>query len=288
MILGVDVCDDAVRTVAVDREGKPVQHDYRPIAPDAVAAALRSLASERIDTLGVAVHGWFDQSLKQAAIAAAASFGCEPRFVTRGAAYAVAEHWLGAARTSGHVVALLADDHVDAGILIDGQIFSGGHGLAGAAAWLSLNPVERDDYRRFGCLESEVSAPGIVQRLIWRVKVGDPSQAVDLAGGDMAAITTAHVFDAARQGDGVALGVVRDTARYLGMAVANLAAALDPDVVVIGGLVTHASDVLLATCRAEALRRVPPEMASRLQVIAGELGEDAVAVGAARAAMLAP
>src|SRR6185436_374533 len=258
------------------------------IAPDAVAAALRALASDHLDTLGVAVHGWFDQALKQSAIAAAASFGCEPRFVTRGAAYAVAEHWLGAAKASGHVVALLVDDHVDAGILIEGRVFSGGHGFAGAAAWLALNPVERDDYRRFGCLESEVSGPGIVQRLIWRVKVGDPSQAVELAGGDMTAMTAGHVFDAARQGDGVALGVVRDTARYLGMAAANLAIALDPDVVVVGGIVTHAADLMLAPCRAEALRRVPPEMASRLQVVAGELGEDGVAVGAARAAMLAP
>jgi predicted NBD/HSP70 family sugar kinase len=287
VILGVDISDDAVRTIAIDSEGTFLQQDYRPLTPGAIAAGMRAVATDRVVALGIAVHAWFDQSLRQNAIAAASDFAAEPRFVMRGAAFALAEQWRGAAVGARHVVALVADAYVDAGVVIDGRIFGGAHGFAGAAGWLALNPVERDDYRRFGCLDAEVSGPGIVQRLVWRVKAGDPSRAVDRAGGDLSAIATGHVFDAARQGDGVAVGVVRDTARYLGMGVANLVVALDPEIVVIGGLVLDAEDLILEPCRAEALRRLPPEIASKLQVVAGTLGDVAVALGAARVAILA-
>ena len=56
-------------------------------------------------------------------------------------------------------------------------------------AWLALNPVEREDYRKIGCLEAEVAAAGIVRRLIWRIKAGDRSQVADAVGGDFSGIT---------------------------------------------------------------------------------------------------
>src|SRR5439155_283518 len=81
--------------------------------------------------------------------------------------------------------ALTAADSVHSGLVIDGVPFEGAHGLAGAAAWLALNPVEREDYRRFGSLEAEIGAAGIVRRLVWRIKSGDRSRVLDMAGGDI-------------------------------------------------------------------------------------------------------
>src|SRR5690606_4244577 len=127
-----------------------------------------------------------------------------PRVVTRGTAVALAEQWCGIARGAGHVVALTVADNVHAGIVIDGRPFEGAHHLAGAAGWLALNPVEREDYRKIGCLEAEIGAAGIVRRLVWRLKAGDHSRALDMASGSLSAITVAHVFEAARDGDGVA------------------------------------------------------------------------------------
>jgi len=72
------------------------------------------------------------------------------------------------------------------------------------------------------------------------------------------------------------------------MAFANLAAVIDPQVIVLSGLMADASDLLLARCRSEALRHLPPAIATTLEIVAGTLGEDAAAPGAARAAMLAP
>jgi glucokinase len=102
----------------------------------------------------------------------------------------------------------------------------------------------------------------------------------------MSAITVADVFAAARHGDPVAVSVMRDTTRYIGMAIANLVTILDPQVVVLGGFVAEAGDLVVEPSRAEAARRVSPAMASVLRIVPGALGAEAAALGAARAAMV--
>jgi predicted NBD/HSP70 family sugar kinase len=287
VIVGVEVREHAIRTIAADHDGTIVSRDERPISADAVRAALRAVATDRVTAFGIAGRSAVVPALKEFAGAATAGDGCEPRFFTAGAAVAAGEQWRGAARRARHVIAIVADERIDAGIIIDGRVFHGAHGAAGAAGWLALNPVERDDYRRLGCLQAEVAGPGIVRRLLWRVKGGDSSQAVELAGGSLDTVAARHVFEAARKGDAVARGVVRDTARYFGMAIANLATVLDPQVIVLSGLMADAADLLLAPCRAEAQRHLPPAIATTVEIVAGKLGPDAAALGAARAAMLA-
>jgi len=104
--------------------------------------------------------------------------------------------------------------------------------------------------------------------------------------GDLDAITAAHVFDGARAGDGVAISVVRDTARYIGMSIANFAAAIDPEVIVIGGAIAAAHDVLSDAMRQECTRRLSPQTMDSLRIEFSTLGDDAVAIGAARLAMI--
>ena len=70
-------------------------------------------------------------------------------------------------------------EHVTAGVLVDGKPLRGAHGLAARSAGSALNPVEREDYRRFGGLEAEVAAAGIVRRFVWRIKSGDQSTVAD-------------------------------------------------------------------------------------------------------------
>jgi glucokinase len=117
------------------------------------------------------------------------------------------------------------------------------------------------------------------------VQAGDSSAVLTLAG-NLEAITAAHVFDGARNGDGVAISVVRDTAKYIGMGVANLASALDPEVVVLGGDVSAARDLLMEPVRQECTRRLPPAMAEHFRLEMSPLGLDGVAIGAARLAFV--
>ena len=285
-MLGLDISTSNARAVLVNEDGAQLafatDHDY-------TTAIRKALAGRKVDHAGIAVGDPAEIASGEMSAAVTKVLGATapPHTASHGAAVALAEQWCGAAREATHVVALSAADTIDAGIVVDGRLFGGAHGLAGAAGWLALNPVEREDYRKLGCLEAEVGSPGIVRRLVWRIKAGDRSRAVELAGGNLAAITAAHVFEAARAGDGVAISVVRDTAKYIGMAVANLVAILDPQIVVLGGAIAEAGDLLLEPTRLELSRRVPPAAGPLVQVVPAALGEASAAVGAARAAMLA-
>jgi predicted NBD/HSP70 family sugar kinase len=291
VILGVEVREDAVLAVATDEKGAITRRGRHDGAngSSAAAAVRAALADASPSSVGVAIRDPSEHGITDVvtAISTAAGWSGSPRIVTRGCAVALGESWHGAAKDARQVIALTAADTVHSGLVIDGVPFEGAHGLAGAAAWLALNPVEREDYRRFGSLEAEIGAAGIVRRFVWRIKSGDQSRVLDMAGGDIAAIKVHQIFDAARNGDGVSISVVRDTARYVGMAVANLVAIADPDVVVLGGLIADAADQLLQPSQAEALRRLPKNMADSLTVCAATLGDDGGPLGAARAAMIA-
>lgn len=287
VILGIELSDAAAVGVLAAADGAIVARERRD-GELAALDVLRSMDGRRPRAIGAAVRDPADVASIDivASLAAAANVPAPARIISKGAAVALAEQWCGAARDARYVVALTASDCVHAGLVVDGHIFAGAHGLAGAAGWLALNPVERDDYRRLGCLEAEVGAPGIVRRFVWRIKAGDRSIVPDALEGDLAGITVDHVLAAARDGDNVAASVVRDTARYIGMAIGNLVMMADPDVVVLGGLIASAGDLLVDAARAEALRRISPRAAEFLTIVPSALGDDAVAIGAARAAML--
>lgn len=289
-MIGLEVRESSVVAVLVDAEGRTLRRAARTAAtPAAVTETVRELGGDPPPRIGIACS---DGAVAAADVAAAAgaAFGTpvDTRVVARGPAFALGEHWRGAAQGSRHVVALTAGESVHAGILVDGHVFAGAHGFAGAAGWLSLNPVERDDYRTLGCLEAEVGSAGIVRRLVWRVRSGDTSRVVDMAGGQLSDVDVHHVLDAARAGDGVAIAVVRDTARYIGMAIGNLVAIVDPDVVVLGGLIAEAGDLLVELSRVEATRRMANHVSGTIRIVAGALGGDAGALGAVRAAMIGP
>jgi glucokinase len=272
--LGLDLSDrDSARAVVVDDSGSIVARAAGGDARDAVHDVTRASAA---DIGGIA------SPVEQADVAIAAlriAIRCTP-----GAAAVAAEHWIGAARGARHAVCLHVGDDVFAGLLLDGKPWSGAHNRAGAAAWLAINPVERQDYRRFGSLAAEVSSKGIAHRLSWRIQAGDSSRVLDLAGGSLEAITGAMVFEAARGGDGVAISVVRESAKYIGMAAGTLAAAIDPDVIVVSGTGAPA-DLMLDAVRQECARRLPPDAMNDLRVEFSTLGADAIAVGAARLAL---
>ena len=278
LALGLDVVEGCTRAVAIDSDGTVIRR-----ARQAADADLRSLVDElsagrEPDVIGLATE---DASGGVAGLDGLPS----PLACTPGAAAVVAETWIGAARGARQAVCLLIGERVTAGILLDGVPWLGAHGFAGSAAWFALNPVERQDYRKFGSLAAEVSTAGIARRLAWRVQTGDESVVVERAGS-LEAITASHVFEGARTGDGVAISVIRDTAKYIGMAVANMASFIDPEVIVLAGAVSEARDLLLEPVRQECARRLPPGLVEKFRFEISDLGEDSVAIGAARLAML--
>ena len=276
-LLGLDIADRRVIGVVVDGNGAVVRR-ARADAAGAVAAELA--AGLTIDAFGVSIEGKTEKVTPPSVKGAPPAVWCTP-----GVAAVSAEVWIGAARDARHAVCLEIGERVFAGIFLDGRPWPGAHGLAGSAAWLALNPVERQDYRKYGSLGAEVSNDGIARRISWRIQAGDESVVLERAG-DLQSITAAQVFDGARAGDGVSVSVVRDTARYIGMALANLTSCIDPEVIVLGGDAAIATDLLLEPVRQDYTRRIPPGMIDQVRFAISPLADDGVAIGAARVAAL--
>jgi len=295
-MLGVELRDSSVLAVMVAEDGAVRARAEVALGGQTLAdAALDAIQrvgnpSGASGPLGVASHA------PQSAACQAAVHVLAGRFVgpfiqtgadAAGTAAAVAESWVGAARGVEDAVFLSVSDHADGGVIRRGEPATGSRRRAPAIAWLALNPVEREDYRKIGCLEAEVATAGIVRRLVWRIKAGDRSSAQDAANGDLSKIRAEHVFAAARGGDGVAISVMRDTAKYLGMAGANLVLLIDPQVLVLGGIMASAADLLMDSIRSEIARRLPSPMMDGLAIVPAALGDDAAAIGAARLALAA-
>lgn len=279
--IGIDVTEHGARAVLVHDDHKVARSitvDEGAPASAAVRAARTLSEGQAVKVIGVAADhhdlAQADAAVKQLS----AAHACRA-----GAAAVAAEVWTGAAQGARDAVCLWIGERVLAGILIDGVPRHGAHGFAGAAAWLAVNPAERQDYRRFGSLAAEVSNRGIARRLAWRIQAGDQSDVLDRAG-DLEHITAAHVFDGARAGDGVAISVVRDSARFIAMAIANFATTLDPEVAVLAGPIAAAGDLVLEAVRQECTRWLPPGLAERFRCELSPLGEDGIAIGAARLA----
>lgn len=184
------------------------------------------------------------------------------------AGYVLGEAWQGAARGIRDVAYVSISTGIGVGILSDGRIVRGAHGIAGAAGWFALDPDWNPEYGRTGCWEAESAGPALARRF----------------GADDAAAVTA----AARSGDAAALAVLRRAARYIAMGVANLISVLNPEVIVLGGgVVQGAGDLLLEPVRAEVRRWAQPIAASRCRIELTQLGEDAGLLGAARLALTA-
>jgi len=295
MMLGLELQDARAVAVSVNGSGQVLARAVVDSPVDLAAAAQTALQQITSRSAADAALGVASAAPESFAIAPVlevlaqrypgpyAQAGATPS----GTAAAVAEAWIGAGRDVQDLVYFAVGEHTTGGIIRGGAPMTGTRGRAGSVAWLALNPVEREDYRKMGCLEAEVAAAGIVRRLIWRIKSGDRSRIQEIVEDDLSRITIDHVLDAARQRDGVSISVVRDTAKYLGMAAANLVVVADPDMLVLGGIMASAGDLLLEPLRAEIARRLPRAMMDALAIVPAALGDEAPALGAARLAAAA-
>jgi glucokinase len=294
MTLGLDVTESTIRAVVVNDGAQILARAEQRVTVSGLEQAIREVvrrargaAGRDLSGAGVATPTP-DEIVPSDVVTAFAEAlpGIHAKSIASGMAAALAETWCGAARGLRDVVTFAIGEHVTSGMMLGGEIWTGAHGRAGSVGYLALNPVEREDYRKFGGLEAEVGSAGIVRRLVWRLKSGDQSALAEQVGRDFARLSVEMVLQGARDGDGVCISVVRDTARYVGMAVANLATMIDPEAIVLGGTLASAGDVMLEAIRSECSRRLHPAQADRVRIILSTLGADAVPIGAARAAAL--
>ncbi len=199
-------------------------------------------------------------------------------------AYVAGEAWRGAASGARDAVFLAVGTGIGAGIISGGHIIHGHEDIAGAVGWFGLDPDFKPEYAAMGSFEAEASGNSVARKARERLEQGSPSAMLDLAGGDIAAVTAETVAEAARARDPLALEVVADAVTYLAMGVANIVSLLNPEVVVLGGGLFQAADVFLEPVRREFKRWAQPLAARSVRIERSALGGEAGLYGCGRLA----
>jgi len=165
-------------------------------------------------------------------------------------ALTLGELYFGRARGVRNFAMLAVGTGVGGGIVIDGRLFRGRRGYGGEAGHTTVNLDGRPCFcGSTGCIKTYASGPDIAEQARERVQTSGSSRLLDLCGGDPTRLTAREVFAAARTGDQIALEVVETAARALGAGVANLVNLLTPELIILGGGVLEASDLLLPRIR---------------------------------------
>jgi glucokinase len=194
------------------------------------------------------------------------------------------EHWIGAARGARDAVCVTIGTGIGGGIVVGGKLV---HGASDVAAEIGHITIEVNGRRcgcgNDGCLEAYASGPAIARRAVEAIAAGAASDIGDRVNGKLDQVTAQTVFEAVAAGDALADELVRDTARYLGVGIANLLNLLNPQVVVVCGGVTKAGDHLFVPLRREVARRAFKPAVEACHIVPGELPGTAGVVGAAKA-----
>ena len=190
---------------------------------------------------------------------------------------ALGECWMGGGKGYDSLVMATLGTGVGGGIILDGKILYGARGAAGEIGHMVLDRDEEETCGcgKKGCAEQYCSATGVV-RMTKRFLAGDGR---DSSLRQLENMTCKDVFDAAAAGDAVALDALETVYARMAEFCANLASAFDPEVIVLGGGVTKAGQVLVEGIRRHFGKYVFHAMADMPFVLA-TLGNDAGAYGA--------
>jgi glucokinase len=193
------------------------------------------------------------------------------------------EWWRGAARGARHAIGITIGTAIGGGLIVDGKLLHGASDCAGEIGHATIDTAgRRCKCGNYGCLEAYASGPAIARRAVEAIEAGYESRLPGCVGGDLVAITAQTVYDAAHDGDELALELVADTARFLGAGIANLLNIFNPEVVVVCGGVTQAGDRLFVPLRREVARRAFKPAVTVCRILPGELVGTAGVYGAAK------
>ena len=197
------------------------------------------------------------------------------------ATFALAEHWLGAGRDTDNLAVVILGTGVGVGLIVDGHVWRGFDGLAGCIGWtpIASSRLEREEYRRWGALEALVAGPGLARRAKRAFAAIDRSTLLPESASDpMSAEMIAH---AARRGDATAARIYKETGAWLGLALAGLVSLVNPELLLLGGGMAAASDLMLPEIEAAIKEYGQPIAAQQVTLGVATLGPDAGILGAA-------
>jgi len=303
---GIDVGGTKIAGGVVDESGTVVEKvrvespatDIEAIE-DAIAELIGGLASRHdITAVGVGAAGYVDSARSRVLFApnlawrdvdlkAELEERVDVPVVIENDANAAAwgEFRFGAGHDVDDLLLVTLGTGVGGGLVVDGELYRGGFGVAAEIGHLRLVPGGvRCGCGRRGCLEQYASGSAL-ERDVRELAAGQSTgseRLLERAGGRVDDIDGPMITLAAQQGDPFAVDRLAAVGDWLGQGIASLVAVLDPTVVAIGGGLSEADELLLASARASFAQHLPGgDHRPLAEIRKATLGNDAGLVGAA-------
>ena len=312
LAIGVDIGGTKVLAGLVNERGEVIARARRPTPsrdPRAVERTIAEVvkelsahpsigADQEIAGVGIGAAGFVDADRARVLFAPHLAWRNEPLrdqvtaavglpvIVENDANAAAWAEWrFGAGRQESRLVCVTLGTGIGGGIVLDGVVQRGRWGMAGEFGHMVVVPDgRRCECGNRGCLEQYASGNVLGREARELAAAGSPvtMALVERVGGDHSALVGPLITEAAREGDAAAVELFEEVGRWLGIGLANLAAALDPGMFVIGGGVSDAGELLLAPAR-ESFRKTLTGRGFRPmpQIVKAALGPEAGLVGAA-------
>jgi len=311
LVIGIDIGGTKVAGGVVDDQGKVLSRarrdtPHRSMSPDVVENTIVEVVDElfeavgrdRISAVGIGAAGFVAADRATVVFAPHLSWRHEPLqenlqrrvrvpiTVDNDANAAAWAEWkFGAAQGESHLMIVNLGTGIGGGIVTDGQVQRGRFGIAGEFGHMQVVPNGlRCECGNRGCWEQYASGNALVREARSLIAARSP-MATDLlasVGDDPANLTGPLITAAAQAGDQTAIELLAEIGHWLGVGIANLAAAFDPGTFVVGGGVSAAGPLLLGPAR-ETFRRQLTGRGYRPQaeIVAAEMGNEAGLIGAA-------
>lgn len=192
---------------------------------------------------------------------------------------ALGEMWQGGGKGHQDVVMVTLGTGVGGGIVVGGKIIAGAHGAGGEIGHIHVKDGEPEacGCGKHGCLEQYTSANGIVR--VAKRKLANETRPTSLTG--FTPLTSKDIYDEAKKGDTVALELVEETCKLLGDALATICNVVDPEVIVIGGGVSRAGEILTTTIKKYFVENTF-HACEKTNITLAQLGNDAGMYGCVR------
>ncbi len=306
LTVGIDIGGTKIAAGVVDEQGRILAR-VRAATPGRDAEQVEEKVSEMvlalrkdhdIEAVGIGAAGFVDEKRSRVNFAPNLGWKDEPLrmavesvvglpVVVENDANAAAwgEYRFGAGKDRDYVVTITVGTGIGAGIILEGALYRGRWGAAAEFGHLNVDPGGRPcGCGNRGCWEQYAGGNALVReaRYLASERRSEAETLLDLGDGTPEGVQGLHVTQAAREGDPVALAAFDFVSRWLGQGMADVTAILDPECFVIGGGVSEAGELLLAsTVRAFTESVSGKETRQLPKVVIAKLGNAAGLVGAA-------
>ncbi|WP_368254822.1 ROK family protein [Clostridium paraputrificum] len=197
-------------------------------------------------------------------------------------AAAIGEYMFGAGKGKNSIVYFTVSTGVGGGAVLDGKVYRGHTSNALEIGHTTVDPNgPRCNCGNLGCLEAMSSGTAIAKKGKEAVSTN-----VETSLKNHDTVTSYEVFKEAEAGDEVAKDIIDNALTYLGIGVANAIATFDPEMIIIGGGVSKAGDIVFDTVKKVVNKRCFKSMAESCEIVPAGLGSDAGVVGAVALAII--